>query len=227
MADSSALTRLQLDLLEGLGSVDGAFLSGGSCLAFGYFGHRRSYDLDFFCADAETVTEVAGRLAALCAEQNWTLQSERAWPGFRRFQVAHGDEATIVDIVHDTAEQLVPVPQKPEIDGIRIDDLRDLLANKLCAALGRSEVKDLVDLFAMEAHGLDLLAAISDAERKDGGMDPATLAWVLRDAPTDTSRLLLLRPIDEHELRVFRDRLVERLAAAAWPDAPSDESLPP
>lgn len=169
MADSSALTSLQLDLLRRLGSVDGAFLSGGSCLAFGYFGHRRSYDLDFFCASAETVTEVAGRLTALCAEQAWTLESERAWPGFRRFQVKRGVEATIVDIVHDTAVQLVPVSQKPEIEGIRIDDLRDLLANKLCAALGRSEVKDLVDLFAMEAHGLDLLAAIGDAERKEGG----------------------------------------------------------
>lgn len=220
MVDSNPLSSLQLAILHGMGAIEGVFLTGGSCLSHAYLRHRRSVDLDFFTVREEQVTEVVARLRHVAAGHGWTLEETRTWPGFRRFTVTSVDDATMVDIAHDAAPQLVAVENKPVVDGVRWDDLRDILANKLCAVLGRSEVKDLVDLFALDRHGHDALAALSDAQAKDGGMEPATLAWVLRNAQTDPSRLLLIEPITEAELRAFRDRLVERLAEGAWPSNP-------
>ncbi|MBM4398658.1 MAG: nucleotidyl transferase AbiEii/AbiGii toxin family protein [Deltaproteobacteria bacterium] len=121
------------------------------------------------------------------------------------------------DLVHETAAQVVPVHEKPVRDGIRLDALPDLIANKLCALLGRAEVKDLVDLYFIARGGLDPLAHLDAARRKDGGMDPSTLAFVLRDVPVDPFSLDLLLPVSAVELAAFRDDLVRRLVALSWP----------
>lgn len=42
------------------------------------------------------------------------------------------------------------VPDKPVIAGIRVDPAEEIMANKLCTLLARAEVRDLVDLRALE-----------------------------------------------------------------------------
>lgn len=219
MATSTALNSLQSEILLGLGTIDGTFLSGGSCLSHAYLHHRVSLDLDFFTVRAETVDEVAAHLAALCRRRGWAIETVQHYPGFRRYRVQDADRDTLVDIVHDAVPQLVPIELKPVIDGARLDDLRDLVANKLTAVLGRGDVKDLVDLYAIEQSGQDVLASLPDAQRKDAGLDVATLAWVLRSVPTDPGRLMLLHAISKAELTAFRDQLVDRLVARALLEA--------
>ena len=63
--------------------------------------------------------------------------------------------------------------------GVRVHSLREIAANKICALLGRGEIRDLVDLRAILARGLDLASILSDAECKDGGVSAATLAWIV------------------------------------------------
>ncbi len=69
----------------------------------------------------------------------------------------------------------------------------------------------------MAKAGLDPLDGLADAAEKDAGMEPATLAWVLQQVDTDPSALLLEQTITEEDLRDFRDVLVQRLQALAWP----------
>ena len=106
---------------------------------------------------------------------------------------------------------------KPVTDGVRVDPPEEIRANKLAALLLRGETKDLVDLFAMKQAGLDPLDGLGDAARKDGGVDAATLAWVVSGCSLDTSDLRLVEPVDATALEHFRTRLVERLRAAAHP----------
>jgi len=141
----------------------------------------------------------------------------RVFPGFRRYQVEDGEESTLVDIVHESVPQIVPLEEKPLRDGVRVDSIEDLVANKLCAVLGRSDVKDLVDLYFLSEFGLDVLDHLQAAYGKDGGMEPATLAFVLQQMPTDPRGLLLLRQVDTGTLAAFRDGLVARLLKLAWP----------
>jgi hypothetical protein len=97
---------------------------------------------------------------------------------------------------------------------VRVDTLREIAANKLDALLGRSEIRDLVDLKAIIESGEDLDRAMRDAERKDAGADPATLAWVL-DQITIGPSARLPGGIAPAELDAFRKDLVRKLRVMA------------
>jgi predicted nucleotidyltransferase component of viral defense system len=50
-------------------------------------------------------------------------------------------------------------PDKPILHGIRVDPPEEIFANKLCALLSRAEIRDLVDVCALEEAGYDFDAA--------------------------------------------------------------------
>ena len=62
---------------------------------------------------------------------------------------------------------------------IRVLAKHEILVAKLTALLGRTELRDLVDVQALIEVGTDLLAALRDAPKKDAGFSAMTLAWVL------------------------------------------------
>ena len=211
------LTPLQRDLLDAFRGAEGVYLTGGAALGGYYLGHRRSHDLDLFSPDPTRLTEAAAHLAALCAARGFELSQERSFPGFVRFRVIAPGGETLVDLVHDPVPQTVALDDKPRHDGVRVDALVDIMANKLGALLGRGEVKDLVDLYFLDLDGHDPLACLPEAEKREGGLDPATLAWVLQGMEPDPSDLLLVREVDRERLTAYRDDLVQRLQRRAWP----------
>jgi hypothetical protein len=108
-------------------------------------------------------------------------------------------------------------PAKLVIDGIRVDTLREIAVNKLCALLGRWEPRDLVDLFFITRAGFDPLSLITEARRKDGGLTPASLAFALRTAPATHLPHGMVAEVSLAELNAFRDRLVDALLRLAEP----------
>lgn len=99
---------------------------------------------------------------------------------------------------------------------VRVDPAEEILANKLCALLGRSEVRDLVDVHALESLGLSLTDALAAGQRKDGGLTPAQLAWALSQI-TIREEALLPGGVDPADLRDYLRSLVDRLARLAHP----------
>jgi hypothetical protein len=69
-------------------------------------------------------------------------------------------------LVQDRAPQLF---EKVVIGGIVVDPPAEILANKLCALLSRTEPRDLVDVAKLEEAGFDPIGALDLARRKDGG----------------------------------------------------------
>lgn len=130
-----------------------------------------------------------------------------------REQMKSPSEGLIIDLVKDAAPQLL---EKSVIDGILVDPALEILANKLCALLSRAEARDLVDVARLEQAGLDPIAAVALAERKDSGMSAAQLAWVLSTFPVPETGELI-HGMSSRELGDFRDSLVRRLTAAAYP----------
>ncbi|HTE05514.1 MAG TPA: nucleotidyl transferase AbiEii/AbiGii toxin family protein [Planctomycetota bacterium] len=106
-----------------------------------------------------------------------TVESVLASPHHRRFLARRAGEGLVVDLVHDP--KLQGVADKPVHDGVRVDPAAEMLANKLCALLSRLEVRDIVDVMALEKAGLSIEDAILLAQKKDAGLTPAQLAWVL------------------------------------------------
>lgn len=218
MASSpSPLTHLQARVLEAFKGLDSAWLTGGSLLGGFYLGHRGSLDLDVFTQRRDMLPELSARLEAWCEEAGAQWQITRDYPGFRRYQVRLEGASTLVDLVHDQSHQVVPVADKPVREGLRVDPLREIRANKLAALLGRGETKDLVDLYALARAGWPPLEGLEDASTKDGGVEPATMAWVLTQVSIDLEGLLLTSEVDPAELRKFRDELVEQLQRLAFP----------
>lgn len=149
-----------------------------------------------------------------------TTQTEVA---FARLRVTDGIEVVLVDLVADSAGVLEsPMVVRFEHVTISVDTLHEILVNKLCALLGRAEIRDLQDVKAILEAGGELDRALRDAPEKDAGFSGPVLAWLLRQFPLRRlGQAAGLSAVSLSELEVFRDRLVERLVQAAKPEGPA------
>lgn len=176
MADS-LLTALQHDVLVRFFRHEQRFfLSGGAALAGFHLGHRKTHDLELFTA-GDVIEDGERALVQVADELGARLERIQTAPDFRRRVIRRGEEAVVVDLVRDRAPQ-GPLP-KQQIGGVRVDPPQEILANKLCALLSRSELRDLIDVHALEQAGFRVEDALPLAEQKDAGLTAAQLAWVL------------------------------------------------
>jgi hypothetical protein len=214
------LTPLQTRVLESLSGIEPRFvLTGGAALVAVHLKHRTTRDLDLFWRDrallGTLVTAVRARLVSLGLE----VTDLEASPSFHRLRAFDGSEACVIDLVADPAPTLEePEPATIGRVTILIDTPREILANKLCTLLSRSELRDLQDVKALLEAGGDWDRALRDAPEKDGGFSPLTLAWVLRAlderALAEAARwsTLEIRGLSE-----FKAELVDRLVSASEP----------
>ena len=210
----SKLTALQKEFLDAFfRREDRFFLTGGAALAGFHLGHRETHDLDLF-----TLTDALDDGFVLASEiardDGASLESIQTAPDFRRLLIRRGTEAVLIDLVRDRVAQIVT--EKPVTHGIRIDPPEEILANKLCALLSRSEIRDLVDVRALEMAGYRVEDALHAAHLKDTGLTPGQLSWVLGEIRLGDD---LVPPggVSNAELRQYLDDLISRLARVAFP----------
>lgn len=186
-------------------------LAGGAGLAL-LLEHRRSDDIDLFCSNSEDVEIVAQTLEAEARARGATLARVRKGPTFVRFE-GYGEGAPIrVDVAQDAAPRMTA--DAVVVGGIKVESLQDQRANKLSAVLGRSALRDLVDLYFLSRAGWPPLDGLSDAATKDGGMDPGWLAWALSQIEITPLPGMIVE-LDSEDLRRFRDDFVGKLLDAA------------
>lgn len=211
---SNRLSALQQDFLNAFfGREARFFLTGGAALVGFHLGHRETHDLDLFTL--EDALDAGTALAAEIARQ-WgaTLESIQTYPDFRRLLLKRHDEAIVIDLVRERVAQIAP--EKPIVNGIRVDPPEEILANKLCALLSRSEVRDLVDARALEMSGYRIEDALPAAAAKDTGLTPALLSWILSQIELGDD---LIPPggVPLEELRLYLADLIARLTRLAFP----------
>jgi len=217
MASSpSALTPAQKSLIRAFFErTDAFFLTGGSALAGYYLDHRTSADLDLFTVQGAVFPHGKRILEDAVRSLGGTAEVVREYPGFAELRATFGDGSLKVDLVHETVAQVRT--EKPRFDGAVIDSVEDIAANKFCAIVGRSEIRDYVDLVFLDRAGHDIDEAIRRARDKDAGVEPATLAWILGQVRVRNIPTTLLKPLTVAELQSFVDQLAERLAREAFP----------
>jgi hypothetical protein len=191
-------------------------LGGGAALAGLHLHHRLSRDLDFFFATREEVRVAVSSLPDVAAELGLSARVLRDAGTFVRAIVALGGTPIEIDLVHEPVAPLCPPDETPE--GIVVSSLPDLRASKLTCILSRAEPRDLVDLLFLDRSGHPPEHDIAGALTKDAGIDPATLAWLLRDFPLEPLPMMIV-PLSIAELQSFRDDLARRFAAVALPNA--------
>jgi Nucleotidyl transferase AbiEii toxin, Type IV TA system len=126
-----------------------------------------------------------------------------------RYLLSRADGSVRVDVVCDRTPQLYPTVVN---DGITMDSVEEIVANKIAALVGRSELRDAVDLLALEELGHRVEDHLEAAKKKDAGVSPATLAWLLSSmhAPdpvegADPAKLeTFLRDLEKRMLRLSK-----------------------
>lgn len=216
----SRLTPAQVEILSVLAGIEPAWrLSGGAALAGFHTLHRGTRALDLFWSGADLGNidvEVRRRLEA----SGFRVEPIQRDVAFRRFRLERGSAIVVLDLVADPL-RLVEKPTEHRLGNLRIlvDEPHEILVSKLCALLGRSELRDLEDVEALLRAGCDLARAVGDAPTKDAGFSPVTLAWVVEQLPVSAMGKALGRgDADVRRLEAFRDEMAKRVLELARPE---------
>jgi hypothetical protein len=190
----------------------GCHLGGGAALAGGYLGHRTTGDIDLFVHDAAAMRELAALLPTAAAEAGCSFDLLRDAGHLVRARLTAADGHVMeVDVVSEPVPDLAA---PAEIEGITVESLADLRASKLTCILSRSEPRDLVDLYFLDRAGFPPVKDLGIALRKDSGIDPGVLAWLVAQFPTAPLPTMLV-PFTPDQLAGFRDELAEKLRRSA------------
>ncbi len=130
-----------------LAALDGAgtrfYLTGGTALSRCYFHHRYSDDLDFFVNDdsqfGQYIVAVYSALKRTGIALEITIDENR----YKRIVA---DQVLKIEFVNDVPFYLGEHQQIPKFPFAAIDNLQNILANKITAIRDRTEIKDLVDI---------------------------------------------------------------------------------
>jgi hypothetical protein len=214
------LSALQVRVLQQLAGLQPPWtLTGGGALAGFRTQHRDTRDLDLFFRDQQVLGEIVHDVRQRLELDGLQVAVLRTSPMFMQLDVRDGQSSVIVDLVADPT----PIAEPPELtsigDGqILVETPHQLLVNKLCALLSRSELRDLIDVRELLAKGENLVRALEDCPRQDAGFSPLTFGWSMRGLRID--RLGAPMGLDAQQvgaLERFRDELVERVMSAARP----------
>lgn len=169
----------------------GFYLSGGTALSRGYLQHRFSEDLDLFVNDQPLFPRWGGRIIqALTQPSEWDCMVNQRDESFIRLSLRQNDLDLRIEMVNDVPAHIGDIQQHPILG--RLDSVENIFANKLTALLGRSDPKDLADVWVItQKLGLSVPQAISDAQSKAAGIFPVALAQVLLEVtPADWEQVL-------------------------------------
>lgn len=214
------LSPLQRRVLVVLAPLEPAWtLTGGGALVGFHTKHRVTRDLDLFFRAQQSLGDLVSAALELLAGAGLVATRLRSSVMFAQLDCRDGDESVVIDLVADPTPIAEPARQElVDATEILVETPHQLLVNKLCALLSRSEIRDLVDVRALLEHGEDLQRALEDCPRQDAGFSPLTFSWAVKNLPVD--RLARATGLDQAEvdsLQMFRDDLVERVVAAAHP----------
>ena len=139
------LRPLQWKMLEILAGVEPSWiLTGGAALVGFHFQHRTTRDVDLFWRGFDQLGALPAEIRRRLSAAGLEVEPIQSAPSFARFRVSDGADVCIVDLVAEPVQSVEP-PLRVQLGTamIAIDTAREILANKLCALLGRSELRDL------------------------------------------------------------------------------------
>jgi predicted nucleotidyltransferase component of viral defense system len=206
LSSKGIVTELQIDILHAFSKVPDAssfYLSGGTALADFFLAHRKSFDLDLFTVERGLVLPFS-RIFENELRRSLVVRIVRRLESFVEYEVGMGEESTKVQLAYDSPFRFGE-PLGSDL-GVKVNDYKDLVVDKLLAFFGRAEPRDAIDLyFILETE--DIWELIRSAEEKDPGFDLYWFAMALgktRVFPDDISRWPV-EMIRETDARLLKD----------------------
>jgi hypothetical protein len=209
MTVTSRLSPLQEHVLDTLAGMEPAWTLFGAAALIGFhLGHRTTRDLDLAFRPRVQLGEIPREVEARLRRVGLQVDHVQTAVSFARLRVTDATGSIELDLVADPTEPVEP-PVEPR-PGVHVDTARDLLAQKLCALLSRTELRDLEDVGALLDAGGHLQQGLADAVLRDAGFSPPTLAWLLQSFPIERAKE---EGRDRERLLRIRERLLAALRA--------------
>ncbi len=134
-----------LKLLASEPSLSDFYLTGGTALSEYYLHHRDSDDLDFFSEQSAKLIRIDPFITRAAKELGATSVRHERVHDRQLFLLTLADKTELK--LEFTRYPFPSLEEKNQINGIRVDSLRDITTNKLFALIERFEPKDFVDLY--------------------------------------------------------------------------------
>lgn len=176
------------------------YLTGGTALAEYYLQHRTSDDLDFFTL--EKPDQLFLHTFAQRIQENLGAQHARYERLYDRnqffFNFRNGELK-----VEFTQYPFPQLDRPTKKNGMPVDSIRDIAANKLVTLLDRFDPKDFVDLYFL-LQTTDLKLIHKDAEKKFGmGIDNVFLGGELAKVRRIKTLPRMLKPLTIEKLKIL------------------------
>jgi len=218
------LSKIQIDVLRLLASYRDpeSYVAGATPLNRNAL--RYSEDIDVFHDREERVALAALSDAEVLLAAGYGIVWIRQLPLIYTAEVTQGEAGTRLEWVVDSDFRFFPTI-KDQTFGYLLHPV-DLAANKVMAAVGRREVRDLVDLVTVHERILPLGAVIWAAVEKSPGFTPEGLIAEIRRnsnyATAEWRALVTSEPVDPSDI-VKRLRTALDEAAAFVSQMPTDK----
>lgn len=190
------------------------YLTGGTALSAFYLKHRYSEDIDLFTSDKLDFQIVDKVTTRVCSKLNLQCTPVRITSFFKHFY-AIADEAPLT--IHYSLETVQQIKPTKSLQGIKVDSIEDITTNKICACLGRTEIKDLIDLYFLDRAGYAIPDYFNLAQQKDAGLTWESLAYTLSQFEISEIPQFMIIPLTLEELRKFLKTTVEWLIRKSAP----------
>ncbi|EKD79898.1 MAG: hypothetical protein ACD_40C00268G0004 [uncultured bacterium] len=156
------------------------YLTGGTALSRGYFGHRYSDDLDFFVNRDSSFTLQADKIIQ-ALQNNFAVSITTKTTDFVSCKI---DQILKIDMVNDVGFRDGESIVKPFYD--QVDNIPNILSNKITAITSRDEPKDVVDIWIIAKNNeIDWPKIYQAANSKAVGIFPPDVAKKLLSLPIE------------------------------------------
>ncbi|MFA6654019.1 MAG: nucleotidyl transferase AbiEii/AbiGii toxin family protein [Candidatus Delongbacteria bacterium] len=178
--DYVKLYEIQDKILEIVFSFDNSFyLTGGTALHRFHYNYRYSDDLDFFVPGDDLYGEYLKEFCDKLSSENILYKRPVQTRDFSRFIIK---DFLQVDFVND---RVYREGNSERINGFRIDNILNILTNKISAILSRDEEKDIFDLFSI-AYNMDFnWHEVLSIVNKKSHCEPEILAQRIKNFPIE------------------------------------------
>ena len=166
----TALQRRICQLVAARRDDASSYVAGGIALNAVTSSSRVSFDIDLFHDSKEAVMESARRDRAALVDAGLAITEVRDVPGFVEVEARDAADAVLVQWAADSAFRFFPLERHPDL-GWTMHPL-DLATNKVCALVGRVEVRDWLDTLTCHERIQPLGLLAWAATGKDAGLNP-------------------------------------------------------
>ncbi len=139
------LYKLQDIVLKIIFSTETEFyLTGGTCLNRFFFNKRYSDDLDFFTNYSNQFSFSFKEILFLLSKNSLEYQLKVDAKDFKKILVIDKSQKLQLDFVNDRVKRFGAIISK---EGYNLDNIENILSNKITAVISRDNPKDVFDIF--------------------------------------------------------------------------------